>query len=300
MGIQYRGIHGFDITTSCDLFFPERVFALVGELNSRRSDQRGEPLGVEVYPTRPTPWAHVDARHVRQWERRHGATVQRVHIEFVSDKAELDHVLRRADRRPLKTRAMLRAMYSILPDAASGSGMTLAADLGVCVNVHANVLAHWSRIGQLERLPKCVPEVLAENNLLGEYLYVNGPITYDPRVIAAELVGEGRVTGLLLAIDHLIEYYRTQRIDPFAILDDPEICRVTKAIHIAGPGHSAIKIADPWMERLLRKLARTTFAHPVRLVFDYGPTAFLCMPFRGRVRLFEDTIAWIRHLHERA
>jgi len=34
------------------------------------------------------------------------------------------------------------------------------------------VLAHWNRIVHLERLLSCVPDVLTENNLLGEHLYV--------------------------------------------------------------------------------------------------------------------------------
>ena len=296
---KHRGIQGFDLTTSCDLFFPERVFALVGELNARRVDCTGEQIGIEVYPTRPMPWAHVDARHVRHWQLRYGAPARRVHLEFVCDRAELRYVLHHAHQpRPLTTRVLLHAMYSLLPDAATGQGVSLATKLGVTVNVHANVLVRWLQTGQLATLTRKVPEILAENNFLTDYLYVNGPITYDPRVIAVELVGTGGATGLLLAFDHLIEHYPTQRIDPLAVLDDSEVRQTTKAIHIAGRNHAAIKPGDPQMEPLLRKIARTPFVHPVRLAFDYGPMTLFGMSFRRKLSLFGDTIAWIRKLHE--
>src|SRR5207248_2691967 len=98
---------------------------------------------VEVYPTRPTAWARVDVPHIREWERRYGACVRRVHLEFLCDEAELRYVLRRARHKPLGRRLILWAMYSLLQHASSGRGTRLASELGVTVNVHTNVLAHW-------------------------------------------------------------------------------------------------------------------------------------------------------------
>jgi hypothetical protein len=251
-----------------------------------------------VYPTRPLPWAPVDAPHLREWQIRYGAPARRVHVEFVCDKAELRYVLQRLRGRSLTTRAVLRTMYSLLPDAASGQGVSLATALGLAVNVHANVLVRWRQTGQLDALVGNVPEILAENNMLADYLYVNGPITYDPRVIAVDLVGTPGISGLLLAIDHLVEHYSTQRIDPLAVLEDPYVRQTTKVIHIAGPRHAVVKPGDSQAEPVLRKLARTDFAHPVRLAFDYGPMTLLGMSFQRRVRLFGESIAWIRRLHE--
>lgn len=297
---QYRGIQAFDITTSCDLFFPERVFALVGALNACCVDRTGAEIGVEVYPTRPTPWACVDPDHVRAWQARHGARARRVHLEFVCDRAELRYVLRSHQRESLANRILLRAMYSLLPDATTGRGVSLATDLGLAVNVHANVLVRWRQTGQLATLARNVPEILAENNILADYLYVNGPITFDPRLIAVDLVGAGQATGLLLAIDHLIDHYPTQRIDPVEVLDDADVRQATRVIHIAGARHAAIKPGDPHIEPVLRKIALTPFVHPVRLAFDYGPIAMLGMSFDRKLRLFGDSIAWIRKLHQAA
>ncbi len=294
------GIHGYDITTSCNLFAPERLFEVVGELNALGVAGSGS-VGIEVYPTRHTPIAPVDGRHLLQWQRRYGAPVRRVHLEFASDAPEVRHILRRADQsKGVISRAMLRALYALLPDVAAGRGIDLAAELNVGVNVHSNVLARLLQTDELAELTCRVPFVLAENNIHADYLYVNGPITYDPRVVVDQLVGRCGVTGLLLALDHLFEHNGTPAIDPLAILEDPRIQRWTEAIHIAGKGHALVRPGDPSMERLLRKLARTPFAHPVRLAFDYSPLAMLRYSTRAQVRLFGDTIKWLRALHSTA
>jgi hypothetical protein len=142
-----------------------------------------------------------------------------------------------------------------------------------------------------------VPFVLAENNIRAEYLYARGPITYDPRTIVDELVGRAGISGLMLGLDHLVDHYATQGIDPRAVLDDPRIQRSTLAVHIAGHGHAPLRPGDARHVGLLRKLTATPFANPVRLAFDYTPIGMLRYSERQQVRLLEQTIRWIRDLH---
>jgi hypothetical protein len=293
----YRGVQGFDLTTSCHLFNPRRAFAVAGALNAEAVGGPGNPIGIEVYPTRPTPWAQLDAEHLERWQREFGAPVRRVHVEFAADRAEVKHILRLADqRRSLKPRLVLRALYTLLPDADSGRGISLAARLGVGVNVHANVLVRWCQTSQLDQIRRRVPFVLAENNIPADYLYAHGALTFDPRAAARELVGDRRADGLLLGLDHLLERHTRQYIDPLAVLDDVPIQRYTMAIHLAGPQHGIVRPADPSMERLIRKVLHTSFAHPVRLAFDYSPMTMLGLRFEAEVRLFRETIGWIRGL----
>jgi len=138
-----------------------------------------------------------------------------------------------------------------------------------------------------------VPFVWAENNIKADYLYVSGPVLYDPRTIVDEQVKAHRLDGLLLGLDHLIDEYPHLRISPSEVLEDARIREWTKAIHLAGRGHAALRVGDPKMESLLAKLAQTPFRHPVRIVLDYSALSVLRYSFRQEVRLFQDTLDWV-------
>jgi hypothetical protein len=288
-------ITGFDITTSCELFSPERLFAIVHELN-----QAGgllERVGIEVYPTRHSPLTPVSVERILGWQKRYDAKVVRVHIEFAYDQAEIRHIISRADQcESVLLRLQLRALHWVMADASAGLGVALARGLGVGVNVHSSVIASLALHGRLAEFSAGLPFVWAENNMNADHLYARGPVLYNPLTIVDEQVERYGLEGLLLGLDHLIQHHPEQHISPYRVLDDERVHQWTRAIHVAGKGHSILHVGDRMVEQLLVKVARTPFHHPVRLVLDYSPFAVLGYAFKDEVRLFRDTFDWISRL----
>jgi hypothetical protein len=228
------------------------------------------------------------------WQERYDANVVRVHIEFVYDQAEMSHIIRGADLRSnVYMRFFLRALYWLLADASRGLGVTLARGLGVGINVHSSVIAALEHHGRLAEFSAGLPFVWAENNMKADHLYVSGPVLYDPRTIIDEQVEPHGLQGLLLGLDHLIEHYPEQRISPYTVLEDEQVRKWTRAIHLAGPGHDILRIHDREVEKILKKLADTPFRRPVRVVLDYSALRLLHYSFNDEVRLFCDTLEWI-------
>jgi hypothetical protein len=295
MGCVLSVISAFDITTSCELFDPERLFAIVGELNA--DGGRAGRVGIELYPTRHSPIGPLRAGRILQWQRRYDAKVVRVHLEFVHDKSEIRYIIRRADeRRSFYARLFLRALYWMMADASSGLGLRLARGLGVGINVHSNVIATLARQSLLPGIAAALPFVWAENNIKADYLYVNGPVLYDPGTIVDEQIVPYGLDGLLLGMDHLIDHFPQQGIDPYEVLDDERVRTWTKAIHLASRGHGVLRVGDPEFQRLFKNVARTPFRYPVRIVLDYSALAVWGYSFREEVRLFRNTLDWIGNL----
>lgn len=305
METEFRGVQGFDITTGAFLFDPEKAFEVTDKINENLPESRW--VGIEVYPVQKYkylrrfelfPDVTVDKIHKLQSKYNH-TKISRIHIEFAYDNFEKNFMIEKGNFHKSRFSPLWhKILYRQIQQATAGYGMALARDLNVGANMHTNVVLGLIKSDQLDLVKKEVKDIIVENSINYNCPFEQGPILYDPRTIIDEIVEKYGFKKFLLGMDHLIDYFDIQRIDPLEIIKDEKVRKYTYAIHIAGANHGIIKTGDTYYKELLKDISQTTFNFPVRLVFDYSPLALLRYPTLGqKTKLFSDTIDWIRNIH---
>lgn len=304
---EFKGIQGFDISTSAYIFNPEKLFKLTDRLNQGKGES--EWVGIELYPVQERkvlgrfslPPVSVDTVH--QWQYKYNQTkVSRVHLEFAYDEHERKFMIEKGDfHRSRISPIQHKILYHYIRQATSGYGIDLASALGVGANMHTNVALGLIKTGQLGTVRERVKDLIVENSINYNSPVEQGPILYDPEAIIDGIVEKHGFKKFLLGVDHLIDYFDKQGIDPMDVIKNEKVRHYTVALHIANPGHGPIKIGDPCYQKFFETVAGLQFEYPLRVVFDYSPVALLRYPlFLQQVRLFEKTIKWIQGIQDSA
>lgn len=287
------GLSGFGVTSSFCMFNPEAVFELTDALNQALPPE--DFLPIELYPAR---FFVTPDKVFNLLDKYPNTRVDRVHLEFAYSEIEKWHQIilgnfHKGSWGGFGSRLIHLGLYQLIGAASGGYGLNLAKELGCGVNVHTNVLEGFSRDKKLTQLKEGARFVLAENSINYNCPVVSGPILYDPDVVVREQVEKYGLDGLLLAVDHLLDYFDVQQIDPVKKLRSQRVRSRTKAMHISQKGHGLIKAGDPTLAPFFGELGQTPFENPVRAFFDYSPEV-LKMPFGERVKHFRETMDWIQ------
>lgn len=309
-----KGLQGVDLTTAGHLFDPALSFRIANELNAGKP--KAEWMLLELYPTLdrkllilmrmvsekfglhlPLPKG-VTSEQVQQWQDQYPDTkVARVHLPFSYNTRELWHRIFIGERKNGLKQQAFQIMWMLYFGAATNrKGIELAQQLGSGVTAHPNVVEGFAKDGKLDELKGSVAFVLAEN----ERRYIspilrNQESIADPLLVIQNIVKKYRLKGLLLGVDHGYE----EGFDMEKMLADPDIQEYTVAMHLAKPRsqahHDIIGVGDPEFERFLHQAAQTQFRHPVRAALDYNPFILSKLSFPEQLKLFRETIDWIRN-----
>lgn len=291
---------GFDITTGCFLFNPERAFKVTNGLNKNLDEK--DWVGIEIYPVQKSPsffqfLPDVSYEKVRSWQALYPLTkISRVHIEFAYDEEERKNHIKPGDfHKSALSPFWHKLLYEQIRDAKSGYGLSLAEKLNVPINIHTNDILGFINDGLLETIKRKASGIIVENSINYHRAKVDGPILYNPNVILTEIVEKYGFNKFLLGVDHLLDYYDRQNIDPLDILENVLVKKYTVATHVAGLGHRPLKTGDLFYQKFFEKLAQTNFDNHLRIIFDYSPIGLLPLPrLSHQVQLFQDTMDWIK------
>jgi hypothetical protein len=217
------------------------------------------------------------------------APIERIHLPFSHDLVELWTAPIRTPGKKAKVRSA--GWIYFFGRATNMHGVKMAERFGADINAHTNVIvgfADRSKEKPLREKLKTTGDIFVENDPSYTSRFVKDKRAQgDPIYMAEKLVNKYQLDGLVLGVDHMLEYAERTGQDVLNVLQNPSVQQQTRIMHIAGSNHAIDLPSDEKLQEFLTITAKTYFTHPVKAALDLNPQQLVTLPKDDRFHIIQ-------------